>query len=303
MAAITHHPASARSWLVLGCGYTGQRLARRLREGKARVAITSREAAKARELAAAIGGVAGHALDLQTATSEALAAAIERQAVVVHSAPPRDDGGEGERRLAQACADAGARRIVYLSSTGVYPHGQGAWVDEDTPVAPTSERGARRLRAETALLERAAELGVEAVALRIAAIYGPGRGVAERLRAGTYRIVGAGDAYVSRVHVDDLVSAIVRAGTADHLPRPVYTVADDAPMTSRAYADALAEILDLPAPPSVPADQVDPSVRAMLASDRKVSSRRLREELGVAFRYPDGVAGAVASVTEPRSSR
>ena len=72
----------------------------------------------------------------------------------------------------------------------------------------------------------AAALDVPAVILRPAGIYGPGRGVLARLRAGTLRIVGERDTAVSRIHVADLASAIIRAGTARTVPSPAYNVAD-----------------------------------------------------------------------------
>ncbi len=283
-------------WLIVGCGYTGARLARRLVARGERVVVARRHLDDARAIAGPLGDAARPiALDLGE-SAEVLAAAIDPGAIAVDSVPPRDDGGAGERRLIRACRVAGARRLVYLSSTGVYPPGGGAWVDEESPVGPASARGRRRLEAETALLDEASALGVSAVSLRIAAIYGPGRGVHERLRAGSYRVIGDGGAQVSRVHVDDLVSAIIAAGDAARLVRTVYTVADEAPMPSRQFADAVAEILDVPPPPSVPPEEVDPSVRAMLASDRKVSSKRLREELGVVLRYPSGLDGVRASL-------
>ncbi len=303
MARDFHEALAAAPWVIVGCGYSGERLAARvLREGGT-VTVTRRSEAEAHAVSSRLGGGEAVALDLREPGSlSSLAEAISPGAIVVDSVPPGDDGGEGERSLARACAKARARRLVYLSSTGVYGPGEGAWVDEDTPTGPASERGRRRLTAESAVLDEAAARGLSAVAIRIAAIYGPGRGVHERLRAGTYRIVGAGDAYVSRVHVDDLVAAILAAGTADALSRQVYTLADDTPMPSRRFAEEVAKIMDLAPPPAVPAEDVDPGVRAMFAADRKVSSRRLQEELGLRLRYPNGLDGVRAALAAALAS-
>ena len=109
------------------------------------------------------------------------------------------------------------------------------------PPAPISPTGVRRLAAERALFAAAARHDLSIVALRVAGIYGPGRGVHARLRAGTYRVLGAGDGFVSRIHVDDLIMAIARAAFAA-TPPPIINVADDRPTTVRAHADAVAAI-------------------------------------------------------------
>lgn len=226
-----------------------------------------------------------------------LSAAISHGAVVVDSVPPGASDNRGERNLVAAAVAAGASRVVYVSSTGVYGRASGEWVDEDTPVDPLGPRGAQRLGAERALLDAAAQAGLEAVALRVAGIYGPGRGVVARLRAGTYRVIGEGDTYVSRIHVRDLCATIIAAGTVSPLPRRIYTVADDEPTTSREHADAVARAIDAPLAPSVPLAEVATSVVAMLSADRRVSNQRIKDELGVRLRYPswrDGLAEELA---------
>lgn len=237
------------------------------------------------------------AVDIEDeAARPALVAAIPRGAVVVDSVPPGDRDHLGERNLVAAASEAGAARLVYLSSTGVYGRADGGWVDEETPVDPLGPRGAQRLDAETAALDAATQTGLEAVALRIAGIYGPGRGVVARMRAGTYRIIGDGDTYVSRIHVHDLCTTIIAAGLVSPLPRRIYTVADDEPTTSREYADAVAQAIGSPPAPAVPLAEVSTSVAAMLSADRRVSNRRIKDELGVRLRYPSWREGLADEV-------
>jgi nucleoside-diphosphate-sugar epimerase len=112
------------------------------------------------------------------------------------------------------------------------------------------------------------------------------------MRAGTYRVVGDGRAHVSRIHVVDLVEAIVRAGTSS-LAGPV-NCADDDPAPIGEVADAIAARLGLPPPRRVPASTVDPEIAGMLTADRRIANGRLKNELGVVLRYPswrDGLAG------------
>lgn len=269
-------------WLIIGTGYTGARVAARLRDRGEEVVVTRRAAADAAAIAAHLG-VTGVALDLATATVDELVAVIGagRATTVVVTAPPVDAVGGAETRLAEAAARAGARRLVYVSSTGVYGAAGGAWVDEDFALAPLTASGRARLAAEEALAAGA----VPCVRLRAAGIHGPGRGVLARLRAATYRIVGPGDTHVSRVHVEDLASAVVLAGDAA-APGPVYNVADDDPSTSNELASAAAAALMLPMPGSVPLAQIDPEIAGMFTADRKIDNGRLKRELGWAPAFP-----------------
>jgi len=265
-----------RTWLIVGCGYTGTQLARTLvarPELAAEVAITRRDREVARALGAALG-VRGERADLADPGS----LAVPRGAIVVCTAPPGSDPAGEIHALVAAARDAA--RIVYISSTGVYGAGHGAWVDETWPVAPLTDTGRARAAAESAL----AAARVPWVALRAAGIYGPGRGLVDRIRAGTYRVIGDGTSHVGRIHVVDLVAAIVAAGTADITG--AINAADDDPAPIGEVADTVAARLGLPPPPRVPASAVSPEVAGMLTADRRIANRRLRDELGVALRYP-----------------
>jgi nucleoside-diphosphate-sugar epimerase len=281
------------SWVIVGAGYTGARLARRLVGEGHQVVVTRRSQESADQVAASTGAVAAVA-DLGDPSS--LTAVLSEGAIVVDSAPPRDDT-HGERNLVMACAAAGVARLVYIGSTGVYPAGDGDMVDESTPVGPMADRGRRRLAAETEILDTAAGHGVEAVSLRVAGIYGPGRGVHARLAKGNYRIIGDGATLVCRVHVDDLVSAIVAAGTVQPLPYRVVNVADDEPTSSADMGDAVAALMGVEPPPRVEPSEVSESVRAMLGADRRVDNRRLKS-LGVSLRYPSWREGIPAAMAE-----
>ena len=260
-------------WLVVGAGYTGSVLVQRLRAAGHDVIATRRTAT-----ADAI------ALDLANPPPDVYA-----DAIIVCCAPP---GVDPAREMYNLVA-LGGRRIVYVSSTGVYAPGGGAWVDESWPLAPTTTSGQARLAAERALVEAAATVPAMAfftapqdgiAVLRAAGIYGPGRGLVERMRAGTYRIVGDGRAHVSRIHVEDLVETIVRAG--ESRAEGAFNVADDDPAPIGEVADAVAASLGLPPPPRVPVESVAADVAGMLTADRRIANGRIKRELGVVLRYP-----------------
>jgi nucleoside-diphosphate-sugar epimerase len=204
---------------------------------------------------------------------------------VVYSIPPIAGlpAGEAVRRAAVAATGAAAHAFVYLGSTGVY--GQqisDEWVDEDTTVAASDPEAAPRL-AEEAAVQLAALGGLRAVTLRLAAIYGPGRGVRERLKAGTYRLIDGGRHHFSRVYVDDLVS-VIRAAAERAPSGALYCVADDHPSTQREYTDWLCARLGLP--PLTEANEDAASPMRRFVRNRRISNARMKSELGVALRYP-----------------
>ena len=262
------------TWVIVGAGYTGGRLAERLIAEGHEVVVTRRQPGAAAGAAAGLGPRA-RGLTVDLGSPSTLAGAIPEDAIVVCLAPPGGDPGGEIEALVAACAKA--RRLVYVSSTGVYAPGGGAWVDESWPIAPVTASGKARVAAEAALRDGD-------IALRVAGIHGPGRGVVDRIKAGTYRIVGDGSAHVSRIHVDDLVEAIVRAGTSE-VSGPV-NVADDDPAPIGEVADAIAAKLGLPPPPRVAVESVNPEVAGMLTADRRIANRRMKDELGVVLRYP-----------------
>lgn len=281
-------------WNIVGCGYTGERLARALLADGHRVRATVRSPERLRELETRLPALELRVADLSE--PHAVHAALVPDGFVVWCVPPVPGSPAFESAILGELPPC--RRLVYLSSTGVYAPAQGALVDEDFALTPQSEHGVRRLEVETLFRGRA-------VILRIAAIYGPGRGVHARISQGDYRIVEPGTTYVSRVHVDDLVSAIRCVAQAPDAGARIFNVADLEPASSAEVADGVADLLGVPRPPRVSPQDASPRALAMLGADRRVDSSRLRD-LGWVLRYPtwrEGTAQAIAEEEAEASAR
>jgi nucleoside-diphosphate-sugar epimerase len=268
-----------QSWLIIGAGYTGGRLATRLAQRGDAVVVTHRHLEQAAAPAFTPGAICQVALDLDQQELPALSAA---GGYAVCCAPPGGGAGERETKLIAALRDCA--QLIYVSSTGVYAPGKGQWVDEQWPIEPEGELGRARAVAETRLMAAADRVALRWTILRAAGIYGPGRGLVARVRSGEARVIGDGTAHVSRIHVEDLVSAIIAAG--DRGVAGVLNCADDDPTPHAVVLDEVARQLGVAAPPRVTPDSVSPAARAMLLADRKISNRRLHRELGIALRFP-----------------
>lgn len=269
--------------LVLGAGFTGARVARRLLAEGHEVHLTCRDPSRLAGLAAA--GAHVHRLDLASAAdAAALRARLPEGLRVLHSVPVVEGpAGPGDPTPALLELVAGrAARLVYLSTTGVY--GDARVVDETTPVGAPTPRTRPRLEAERLVLGA----GPSALVLRPAAIYGPGRGVHVALREGRHRVVGDGTNFISRIHVDDLAALSVAALRSDETG--AFPVADDEPARSGEVAAFCAALLGLPPPPSVPPEAAAETLRA----DRRVDGRAIRARLGVTLAHPSYRVGIPA---------
>lgn len=288
--------------LILGCGYVGVRLARRLTEEGVQVIGTTR-GERAAEVAAA-GAIPALADVLQPATLRPL---VEWRPHVVFDLirPPRAGADaytvDGARNVAEAFRSAPPEALVYVSSTAVYGRREGEVTDEETPVAPSSPAGEARVEAERVYLGAFREWGLPARVCRVPGIYGPGRTLRGRLETGAYRRMDDEDLWVSRIHVDDLAAGLVAAWRRGRAGE-VYLLCDDEPVTGAEYAELTANILGLPLPPTVSREDIRHELSASgferRIGARRCSNRRMREELGVVLRYPSVREGVPAALRE-----
>jgi nucleoside-diphosphate-sugar epimerase len=175
------------------------------------------------------------------------------------------------------------KKYVYTSSTSVYGQNNGSVVVETDPVTPAAETS-RVLVATENLLINAADQRFPVVILRLAGIYGPGRGYwLQQFLSGAARMDGAGTRYLNMIHRDDVVGAIVAALKSAPAPS-VYNVVDNEPVTQREFFSWLATKLNKPVPPSI--EEEETAVRKRGTTNKRVSNQRLKEQLGYQFKFP-----------------
>lgn len=269
-----------KTLLSFGHGYSARALARRLVPQGWTVLGTTRNPDKARTLKAeGVTPILWPDGDLRGALSKA--------SHVLCSAGPEADGDPVLALLRDQIARAAPRLewVGYLSTTGVYGDHEGGWVDEDTPLTPSTRRGQMRLEAEQAWQ---AIPGLPLHIFRLAGIYGPGRGPFEKVRNGTARrIIKPGQVF-SRIHVDDIAQVL---DASIHRPRPgaIYNLCDDDPAPPQDVIGHAAELLGLPLPEEVAFDEADltPMARSFYAESKRVRNDLIKTELGVRLIHPD----------------
>jgi len=200
---------------------------------------------------------------------------------------------EGNRNLLTWLAKSPPRKFVYTSSTSVYAQNDGSEVTEQSPTQPAAATAQVLVETEKLLLA-AARNGFPALVLRVAGIYGPGRGYAfKQFLSGEARIEGEGARFMNMVHLHDLIGIIIAALEHGRCGE-VYNAADNEPVTQLDFYKWLAEELHRPMPSRVAASEE--AWRKRGVTNKRVSNAKLRAELGYQFKFPDFRAGYAAEI-------
>lgn len=257
--------------LIFGLGYTAGRIAAAMRGNGWQVSAT------------------GRAGNIAFADREAVIAALEQASHILSSVPPdRTTGGDP---VLDAYGEALAGKpLFYLSSTGVYGDRQGAWVDEATPTIAQSGEGRRNARADADL----AWLNIGARVFRLPGIYGPGRSALDRVKEGNARRIDLPGQVFSRVHVDDIASAVVAALT-QNAPPGAYNIGDDLPCSGNEVTEHACRLLGVTPPPLETLENANLSemARGFYMENRRVANGKAKRVLGWESQFPTYVEGLV----------
>jgi len=281
---------------AIGFGYCARHLLAEGPEPFGRIIGTARSAA---QLAGLPAGVEGFVFDGSPASPE-LAEALGAVDVLLASAPPGVDGDPVLRGAGAALEAGRLKQVVYLTTLGVYGDHGGAWVDEATPPRGGSARLDARIAAEAEWFAFGERLGIPVAVLRLAGIYGPGRNALLQVRSGEARRIEKPGQVFNRIHVAD-IAATIRAVVAQGFGG-ILNVSDDLPSSPGDPLCFAAELLGLPEPEAIAFEEaartMSPMALTFWASCKRVSNRRLKDELNVALRYPtyrEGLSALLAT--------
>lgn len=226
---------------------------------------------------------------------------------VLHSAPPPEQGTTDPRThrlIAVLRRTSLPRRLVYISTTGVYGDCGGDRVDETRALRPQTARARRRVDAESALRRFGADTACRVAILRAPGIYATDRLPLERLRRGLPVFRPEDDPHTNHIHADDLARASI-AALARGRPGRCYNACDDSQLAMGAWYDKLADAFGLPRPPRLDRSEVEAKVPATVLSfmkeSRRLDNARLKRELKLRLRYPTVDAGIAAAKETPCS--
>ena len=299
MPSPTNRRARLPVLLIVGCGDIGRRVLRLLR-GRWRVLALSPSPARFDALRQA--GALPLRGDLDDAATLGRLGGLAD--AVLHLAPPAPQGEHDTRtrQLVRALARGGrVRRIVYVSTSGVYGDCGGARIDETRALRPATARARRRADAEALLRWYGRRSGVAVSLLRVPGIYAADRAGGhprERLRLGTPVLRAADDVYTNHIHADDLARACV-AALYRALPQRALHACDDTELRMGDYFDLAADLCGLPRPPRIGRAEAAAVLSAQrlsfMSESRRLDNRRMKRELRLRLRFPSVAEGLRAA--------
>lgn len=234
-----------------GTGFLGRHLAERLAlEGDEVCVLTRSEASLS-----GLSGLGVHLVRGDVRQWASLRQAAEGKDAIFHCAGKVEPSGRwvdflevnvlGTERLIQAALEHGVRRIVHVSSIGIYgPRPEGSVISEDDGYDPHAGVGRGHYTRTKIMADQLAfwyvrERSAPITVIRPATIYGPG-GRSSLVRVGAKlgplnAVFGDGRNLLPLVYVDNVVDALVLAARREEAIGRAYNVVDDDAITQRAY--------------------------------------------------------------------
>jgi nucleoside-diphosphate-sugar epimerase len=269
--------------VILGCGYVGSAIARAAIAAGRQTRVCGRSTGR---LQPTLGSEGAEVKFLDAATPKGFTAAVNgmHNATIVYSIPPvaQLPPGHAIRAALQAAYGVGAASFIHFSSSGLYGDepDDATWIDEDTPITPDGSM--QNVQSDEQEVMKVSFEKPKIKVLRLAPVYGPGRGVRNRIRKGEFKILDNGEHATSRIYIDDLVQVVFAC--EDKAPhKSLYLAADDEPTTQGEYAKWLSERMGAPMPPFRP--QMEAGKARVAHRNRKYRNTKLKRELGIELKY------------------
>ena len=282
--------------LIIGCGDVALRAIPLLKKGYQVFALVRNPAYCARLRSLGVKPLLG---DLDNRASLVRIAGLAD--AVLHFAPPPNVGTQDIRThnlLSALSQGRPPKRLVYISTSGVYGDCAGEWVSETHTLNASTARAQRRIDAERQVRAWANSNRVQASILRVPGIYAADRLPLKRLEEGTPGIIAGEDSYTNHIHADDLARISIAALQRGKACR-VYHASDDSPLKMGEYFDHVADAFGMPRVPRISraeAQRVLPdALLSFMNESRRLTNHRMKRELKVKLNYPT-VADLLAEV-------
>lgn len=270
-------------FLIIGFGYTAEFLAKELIGFNLQVIGTTRSQEK-------IGFYPHSKYELVNFSASNIEKYLKRATHILISVPPTEEKGDLILANFSELIKKFSHQIQwlgYLSSTSVYGDHQGDWVDETSNSISPSRQGSLRLDVERAWLSLAKDYRLPLHIFRLAGIYGPGRNALVKLLMGKKETIYKKDQFFSRIHVEDIASALVASINKPH-PLSIYNIADDEPAPSHIIDAYAASLLNMSPIPQIQFEKANlsPAQKEFYLHNRRVCNFKMKNDLLFKLKYP-----------------
>ena len=270
---------SKKKLICFGTGYSAQALARMLLKNDNPDKWTIYGSYREKDQAKILHNIGITPIEFSKATSTLTIADA-----ILSTIPPNNEGDPVLNQYGDLLSELNNNPwIGYFSSTGVYGNTEGQTVDETAPLNPTNDRSRRRVVAENDWLKCAAHI------FRLPGIYGPRRSSLDKLKGGLSRRIFKPNHLFSRIHVDDIAQSVI-ASIKKPDPGSIYNICDDEAAEQQIVEAYASELLGIEPPPLIPlkkaVKEMSPMAQTFWQDNRRVSNKKMKNELGVRLFYP-----------------
>ncbi|QLF69145.1 SDR family oxidoreductase [Peteryoungia desertarenae] len=268
--------------MIFGAGFSGKAAGALLASAGHTVFGTTRSAEKAHMLGDS--GIQPLIFDGQTVSPE-VESELSTVTHLVQSIAPGQEGDPlirlfGKQGLRSAMP--ALQWVCYYSTVGVYGDHDGAWVNEESPLSPVSQRSLERVEAENGWLELGSRDDLPVAILRLSGIYGPGRNTFHNIAKGTARRLVKKDQVFNRIRVEDIARAT--AFLAERNTGGIFNITDDEPCPPQDVVTEACRLAGIEPPPEQPFETADltPMARSFYGENKRVSNGKIKA-LGFSF--------------------
>ena len=276
--------------LIIGCGYTGEALGKRLFSiGHEVSGILRNKENNARLIEL---GITPLNLDI-TKTSEIQQIPNNYDNIIISVSSSRGGldayknvFGKGMINISNWLQTQSIKSVVFISSTSVYRETDGEWVNEESETKPTSPNGVSRLNAEKSWMNLAANKGLPIQIFRLSGIYSDQRNILSRLKLGQEKIIDKKNHFFSRIHIDDIANILFNS-LKKFKTEEIYNISDDKPASSKELILYGSQILGIEKPETVSVNSIENEMLKNFYKDsKKVSNKKMKNKLLIKLKYP-----------------
>ena len=203
---------------------------------------------------------------------------------------------EGTVSLLRACEADRLDFFVHCSTTGVHGPTGAVPPREDDAGQPQSAYETTKAEAERVATDFARRTDLPLVIARPGLVYGPGDlhllGWFRAIRAGVYRVIGAGDNRFHPIYIDDLVRSLLLCTGATSSPGRAYHLVGCTSVTMRELSNAIGQAVGRPVPsrhlPAPLALAIGAALEALPVPRRRLPLTRSRVRFMLQNRAYDG---------------
>lgn len=270
---------------IFGLGFSAEAIAACARNHFTSMCGTARSPEKVARIKT--GGLEASIFDGNTLTDELKVNLADATHLLISIAPGDDDPVLSALNGEMQSLCPNLKWIGYLSTVGVYGNHDGAWVDEETPPRPVSQRSKWRINAENAWQKTASEVDLPLAIFRLSGIYGSGRNAFVTIEKGkSRRLVKSGQVF-NRIHRDDIGKAVSLAMQQN--TSGIFNITDNEPAPPQDVVTFAHELMGLEPPPEIDFETADitPMARSFYGENKRVSNARSKAVLGMEYDWPD----------------